>query len=251
MIGGNAAVPPFGGRVRSHLWAQKQKPEYVVRAEERLRERTRLAQELHDGLLQGLLSATMQLSAAEEGLAADSISKPVLVRVVELMERGIAEVRRTLRGLRSAAPAELSLRSFGKMFADFACQLTPTDQARFHMVMMGRPKPLSPQAHEQVCLIAREALLNALRHSRATKIELEVEYLRKSLRVVVRDNGTGFSIRRRALGDSHWGLIGMRERAASIGARLRLWSRSGVGTEVEVSVHLGAGETHDHLCGSQ
>ena len=243
MIWGNAAVLPFGGRIRSRLGAQKQKREYVVRAEERVRERTRIARELHDGILQGLLSATMQLSGAQETLAADSLSKPVLGRVVELMERGIAEVRETLRALRLAAPAGLSVRSFEKAFADFACQLTPTDQARLHMVMMGRPRPLSPHAHEQVYLIAREALLNALRHSQATKIELEVEYLRKSLRVVVRDNGSGFPARWRALQDSHWGLVGMRERAASIGARLRLWSKSGVGTEVEVSVHLGAGET--------
>lgn len=243
MIRGNAAVPPFGCQIRSRLGAQKQKSEYVVRAEERLRERTRIARELHDGLLQGLLTATMQLSAAEGRLAADSLSKSVLGRVLELMERGIAEVRETLRGLRLAARAGLSLRSFEKRFADFASQLAPTDLARLRMVIMGRPRPLSSQAHEQVYLIAREALLNALRHSQATKIELEVEYLRKSLRVVVRDNGSGFPAHWRPLQDSHWGLVGMRERAASIGARLRLWSKSGVGTEVELSVHLGAGES--------
>jgi signal transduction histidine kinase len=243
MIWGNAAVPPFGGRILSRPGAQKQKWEYVIRAEERLRERTRIARELHDGLLQGLLSATMQLSAAEERLAADSLSKPTLGRVMELMHSGIAEVRETLRGLRLAVPVGFSLGSFEKAFADFACQLTPTDQARLHIVMMGRPRPLSPQAREQVYLIAREALLNALRHSQATKIEVEVEYLRKNLRVVVRDNGSGFPARRRALKGSHWGLVGMRERAASIGARLRLWSKPGVGTEVEVSVPLGPGET--------
>lgn len=243
MIWGNAAVLPFGGQIRSRLGAQKQKRECVVRAEERLRERTRIARELHDGLLQGLLSATMQLCAAEERLAADSLSKPTLGRVVELMERGICEVRKTLRDLRSAAAAGLSLRSLEKAFADFACQLTPADQARLHMVMMGRPRPLPPKTHEQLYFIVREALLNALRHSQATKIELEIEYLRKSLRVVVRDNGSGFPVRWRALQDSHWGLVGMRERATNIGARLRLWTKSGVGTEVEVRVHLGAGET--------
>jgi signal transduction histidine kinase len=243
MILGDTAVPPFGGRIRSGLGTQQWNTEYVVRAEERLRERTRIARELHDGLLQGLLSAMMQLSAAEETLAADALSKPVLARIVELMERGIAEVRETLRVLRLAVPAGASLPSFEKAFVDFACQLTPTDQDRLHLVMMGRPRPLSPQAQEQVYLIAREALLNALRHSQATKIELEVEYLRKSLRVVVRDNGSGFPIQWRAPEDSHWGLVGMRERAASIGARLRLWSKPGVGTEVEVSVQLGAGGT--------
>ena len=107
--------------------------------------------------------------------------------------------------------------------------------ARFRIVVEGRPKTVQPAIQEQICLIAREALVNALRHSEATSIEAEVEYLPRGLRLAVRDNGCGIDpqVVRRV---SHWGLLGMRERAGSIGAKLRIWSGPGAGTEVEISV---------------
>jgi signal transduction histidine kinase len=102
---------------------------------------------------------------------------------------------------------------------------------------MGRPKALKPAIQEQIYLIGREALVNAFRHSAATSIEAEVEYLPNRLRVVVRDNGSGIDPQVLRSGrDSHWGLLGMRERARSIGAQLRILSRRGAGTEVEISV---------------
>lgn len=79
--------------------------------------------------------------------------------------------------------------------------------------------------------------MNALRHSQATRIEVEVQYLRDLLRVFVRDNGCG--INPQAVPEEselHWGLRGMRERAENIGARLGIWSRTGAGTEVHVAV---------------
>ncbi len=89
-------------------------------------------------------------------------------------------------------------------------------------------------------MILREALLNALRHSEATSIEAEVEYQRRQLRVVVRDNGRGIDPQvLRSEHDSHRGLLGMRERAGAIGAQLRIWSRRGAGTEVEITVPTG------------
>jgi signal transduction histidine kinase len=102
---------------------------------------------------------------------------------------------------------------------------------------MGQPKTLKPAIQEQIYLIVREALVNALRHSKATCIEADVEYQRRQLRVVVRDNGCGIEPQMlRQEGDSHWGLLGMHQRARCIGAQLRIWSRRGAGTEVEVSV---------------
>ncbi len=76
-----------------------------------------------------------------------------------------------------------------------------------------------------------------MRHSKATSVEAEVEYQRRQLRVVVRDNGCGIDPQMLRLeGDSHWGLLGMHERARCIGAQLRIWSKRGAGTEVEISV---------------
>jgi signal transduction histidine kinase len=96
---------------------------------------------------------------------------------------------------------------------------------------------LPPSIQEQLYLIGREALLNAVRHSEATSIEAEIEYRPRCLSVVVRDNGCGIDPNMLRLGkDEHRGLMGMRRRAESLGAQLRIWSRPGAGTEVEISV---------------
>jgi len=109
--------------------------------------------------------------------------------------------------------------------------------ARLRILVMGQPKALKPAIQEQIYLIVREALVNALRHSEAASIEADVEYQRRQLRVVVRDNGCGIDPQMLRLeGDSQWGLLGMHERARCIGAQLRVWSRRGAGTEVEISV---------------
>jgi signal transduction histidine kinase len=106
-------------------------------------------------------------------------------------------------------------------------------------LVQGSPRTLNPAIQEQLFLIGREAVMNALRHSEATTIEFEVQYLGDLLRVLVRDNGRGIkseAVQRKS--DSHWGLRGMRERAESIGARFSIWSLAGVGTEVRVAVPL-------------
>lgn len=109
--------------------------------------------------------------------------------------------------------------------------------APFCVLVEGRPKIMHPAIQQQICLIGREALVNALRHSEATRIEAEVQYLLRRLRVAVRDNGCGFDQKVvRAGRDRHRGLLGMHERAESMGAQLRIWSRPGAGTEVEISV---------------
>ena len=98
-----------------------------------------------------------------------------------------------------------------------------------------------PALQEQIYLIGREALVNALVHSEATSIETEVEYLHRRLRVVVRDNGCGIDPVMLRLGRTgHWGIARMRERAESIGAQLRIWSRPSGGTELEISVPADA-----------
>jgi signal transduction histidine kinase len=85
--------------------------------------------------------------------------------------------------------------------------------------------------------IGREALVNAFRHSEAAEIEVEIEFAASELRVLVRDNGLGIDPEvLRAGREGHWGLSGMRERAEGMGARLKVWSRAGAGTEVELSV---------------
>lgn len=212
--------------------------DWNLRLDERRRERTRIARELHDTFLQGLLSASMQLHAAHDQLPEDSPVKPAIHRVLEMMAKGLDEGRAALQGLRLAEMASVSLE---RSLSDLADGFAPADRAHFRFAVLGRPRPLDPALQEQIYLIAREALLNALRHSGAARIEVELEYQPAKLRVVVRDNGSGFHPHSLPPSrSSHWGLLGMRERAAALGAQLRLWSKPGSGTEIELSVPLTA-----------
>ena len=101
----------------------------------------------------------------------------------------------------------------------------------------GRSADTEPPIRQQLFLIVHQAATNALRHSEATKIEVEVQYLHDALRVVVRDNGCGINpeaFQRRS--DLHRALCGMRDQAEKIGAQFGIWSKPGVGTEVCVAV---------------
>lgn len=96
---------------------------------------------------------------------------------------------------------------------------------------------MHPLIRDEAYRIGREALSNAFRHSQANKIEVELEYTAKHLRILVRDDGTGIDMNVLQTGkDGHWGLAGMRERAESIGARLKVLSRVQAGTEVELFI---------------
>ena len=232
-----AGTPPLAERIRGYFARTHQDElirEEVLRREERCRERNRIARELHDTWLQGLLSACMQLQVAEGYVPADSPAKPALSRVLYLMGKGIAEGRAVLQGLRST---EVPSTTLEQSLSDFHAELAPADCARLRILKMGRPKPVDAAVLQQIYLIVREALLNALRHSDAKRIEVEIHYSPRKLRVTVRDDGTGIDAQLLHSGrKAHWGLTVMRERAAHIGGRLRIRSRRAAGTQVELSL---------------
>ena len=205
-----------------------------VRFEERLAERTRIAQELHDTLLQGFLSASMQLNIAVDRLPEDSPIKPPLARVLELMSRVIDEGRKTVQGLRSSYSGTPEL---GQAFSTITRELAVQADIGFRVIVEGQPCPLHPILRDEVYRIGHEALVNAFRHSRATNIELELEYAARRLHLSVRDNGCGIDAEvLRTGGAGSEGLAGMRERAERIGAELHVWSSAAGGTEIELRV---------------
>jgi signal transduction histidine kinase/ligand-binding sensor domain-containing protein len=212
---------------------QQQARQLNLRFEERLSERTRIAQDLHDTLLQGVLSASMQLHVANDQLSTASPAKPIVSRVLDLMGHVIDDGRNTLRGLRSSGDAG----NLEQAFSQIPQELSVPPAIDFRVLVEGQVRPLHPVIRDEVYRIGREALVNAVRHSRATGIEVELEYANHQLRVLVRDNGCGIDPQVLRSGrDGHWGLSGMRERAEGVGARLKLWSRLAGGTEVELSV---------------
>ena len=215
-------------RVRSVL------RQLTIRMDERLRERTRIAQELHDTVLQGLSSASLQLEVADRQINGDSTAKQLVQRVSQMLRQLMDEGRHTVQGLRLRHPDEENLqRALMQISRDFAGQ----GKLEHHMIVEGTARPLQPLARDEIYRIGAEALANAFRHSHGSAVETVLEYGRDHLRLLVRDDGQGIGAEVLNAGrQGHFGLSGMRERAAKIGARLKVRTAAGAGTEIDLIV---------------
>jgi ligand-binding sensor domain-containing protein/signal transduction histidine kinase len=210
----------------------------TIRMEERLGERTRIARELHDTVLQGLVSASLQLEVADRQIAGDATAKPLIQRVSQLMRQLIDEGRQTVRGLRLRQSEEENLeRALTQISKDLA---TPR-KVKYQVVVEGTPRSLRPLVRDEIYRIGGEALANAFRHARASTVETVLEYGRNHLRLLVRDDGKGIDPEVLNAGrEGHFGLSGLRERASKIGARLKIRTATGAGTEIDLLVPAGA-----------
>jgi signal transduction histidine kinase len=221
------AIAAFFGRAITRQMAE-------LRAEERLSERTRIARELHDTLLQGFISASMQLHVVADHVPAGSPARPIFDRVLKLIGQVIEEGRDAVRGFRSTAKEPEALE---QAIARAGRELAGEKPLDSRIVVEGHPCPLRADARDEVYSIGREALVNAFRHSAAKDIEVRLEYSADRLRLVIRDDGGGIDPEVLEAGrEGHWGLSGMRERARRIEAELEVRSRKNAGTEVELSV---------------
>jgi signal transduction histidine kinase/ligand-binding sensor domain-containing protein len=219
----------------TYQWRMRQVAAILdLQFQERLSERMRIAQDLHDTLLQGFLSASMQLHVADDQLPADSPAKVLVSRILELMRHVIEEGRNALRGLRSTGRNTYDLElAFSRIYQE----LGPPQQVGFRVIVGGAPRPLRPAVRDEVYLIGREALINAFRHSGARNIEVELGYEPSHFRVLIRDDGCGIDSQVLRLGrEGHWGLSGMHERAERIGGKLRVLTHASAGTEVELLI---------------
>jgi signal transduction histidine kinase len=201
-------------------------------------ERERIAQDLHDTLLQGLLSASLQLAVANNEMLPGAAAKPLVERVSQLLRQIIDEGREALRSLRTGRsdidddPDDLE-RAFAQMPQDLAAD----EKIKYQLIVEGTPRSLRPLIREEVYLIGREALANAFQHSHASVIETVLDYAQAYFRIVVRDNGRGMDPEVLHSGrEGHWGLSGMRERSERIDAKLRVRSAAGAGTEIDLTV---------------
>jgi len=204
-----------------------------VRFEERLAERTRVAQDLHDTLLQGIYSASIHFDLANNRVLKDSPAKPAIERGIDLLRQVSQEGRKALRSLRSRQSSDGLEQALSLLPKEFDLP----ESIDFLVTTEGQPRTLRSLVRDEAYLIAREAVINAFRHAQPTKIEVEVDYVSRNLRVLVRDNGCGIDSQLLRTGrDGHWGLAGMRERAEKIGGRLEMLSGVDAGTEIEFSV---------------
>jgi signal transduction histidine kinase/ligand-binding sensor domain-containing protein len=207
--------------------------------QERLSERTRIARELHDTLLQSFQALTLHFQRARNLLperTAEAIE--TLDRALDGAEQAIVESRDAILDIRSPVPAGADLAqqitALGQELADTGAG----EPAVFRVLIEGAVQQLHPFEQVEVFRITREALRNAFAHARARTIEVEVAYGKKQFRLRVRDDGKGIDPGVIAEGQraGHFGLEGMRERAKRIGGQFDVWSEPGAGTEIELRI---------------
>jgi len=176
----------------------------------------------------------MQLSVALDNVPADSLVKPLLDRILQLMNQGIEEGRNTIQGLRSSDSHTLDL---VLALSGVQRELALKPEIDFRVVVAGRQQPLRLAIRHELYRIGREALVNAFCHAKAKQVEFELEYADSDLCMRVRDNGCGIDPQVLRTGRTgHWGLKGMRERAARIGGQLKITSSGASGTEVQLFI---------------
>jgi signal transduction histidine kinase/ligand-binding sensor domain-containing protein len=211
--------------------------------EARVGERTRIARELHDTLLQGFHGLLLRFQTASYLLpdrAAEA--KELLDRAIEHAAEAITEGRNAVQGLRAATSERndlaLAIRSLGEELA--ADPAVPRPSA-FGVAVEGQPPPLRPIVRDEIYKIAAEALRNAFRHGNASRVEVDIRYDDDQFRLRVRDDGQGIDQNVLASQgiEGHYGLRGMTERAALLGGKLAVWSEVGAGAEVELLVPAG------------
>lgn len=206
---------------------------------ERLSERTRIAGELHDTLLQSFQGLTLHFQRARNLLPerpAEAIK--TLDRALDGAEQAIVEGRDAIHDLRSPAPAQKDLPEEIKLLGEELIQRdSEKNPVEFRVVIEGVAQTLHPHMQVEIFRIAREALRNAIGHAKAGRIEAELTYSRW-FRLRIRDDGKGIDLQVQDRGErtGHWGLQGMRERAVRIGGQLDVWSEPGAGTEVELTI---------------
>ena len=218
----------------TEIEARKQEEERVRKENVRLEERTLIARELHDTILQSFQAASILLAAALESVPLDSLLKPRLDRVLQVMKQGVEEGRNTIQDLRSSEANTVDL---VVALSGVQQELAVPPHIDFRVNVAGREQVLRAPVRHEVYRIGREALVNAFSHSRAKRVECELEYGGSGLTMRIRDNGCGMDAKILQSGSKgHWGLVGMRERAARMGGLLKISSEKMVGTEVQLFV---------------
>jgi signal transduction histidine kinase/ligand-binding sensor domain-containing protein len=233
-----ALAAAFIARVRQVSDRQRRRLEQ--RMEDRLEERTRIARDLHDSLLQGFqglmfrLQAVRQLLPERPGDAASFLDS-----ALQAGDQAIVEGRDAVQNLRSATFDDRDLTtSLGALGNELAEGVESISKPEYRVVVEGTPRGLTPVVRDDAYRIVREAVRNAYQHANAKHIETDVTFGDADLTIRVRDDGTGLDpqILHRGQRAGHWGLPGMRERCQSLGGRLYVWSERNAGTEVELRI---------------
>jgi signal transduction histidine kinase/ligand-binding sensor domain-containing protein len=214
--------------------------QFDLTVEARVGERTRIARELHDTLLQSFHGLLLRFQTASYLLPErPAEAKQKLDGAIEHAVKAITEGRDAVQGLRSSTvegdDLALAIRTLGDELATGATVHPPV---AFRVGVEGYARHLRPIVRDEIYKIAAEALRNSFRHAEAGRVEVEIRYDSDEFRLRVRDDGKGIDqaiLAAQGL-EGHYGLRGMPERAALIGGKLAVWSEVGEGTEVELRI---------------
>ena len=236
LIAAIALVLTLIGAYRFRL--QQIRAQMSARLNERVLERTRVARELHDTLLQSFQGLLPHFQAVSNELA-DGETRQELDKAIDKAARAITEGRDAIQGMRASLlernDLAESIRALGEELGAFNNASQPV---QFTVQVLGVTRQLHPILRDEVYRIAAEALRNAFRHANALRIEVEIGYDERQLRLRVRDDGKGISPELLS-GDGpkgHYGLSGMKERTEVVGGKLTVWSGLASGTEVELNI---------------
>ncbi len=192
-------------------------------------ERNRIAREIHDTLAQGLGAISVHLKMVTDHIPAGTKAAVHLAEARNLTRESLTEARTSIWNMRSQA---LETGDCSDAIAGVLDRLTDSEGIEGHFSVAGEPIRLPPVAENNLLRIAQEAIANAVKHARATRIDVSLAFAREEIRLEVSDNGCGFDPSVPPPVGSHFGLMGMRERAAETHATLTIESVRGKGTVV-------------------
>jgi ligand-binding sensor domain-containing protein/signal transduction histidine kinase len=206
-----------------------------LRNQERLSEREDIARDLHDTFFQAVQSLFLRLHTTSRQLPEGNPTRLAFEAVLEDSDRVMTEGREMFLDIPEKPFAEQDL---GELIAGYCAEFATAYPIAYRIQIDGQPQNLNPLAASELGKIAREAIYNAFRHSRASVIEVELVFGKGELQLRVRDDGKGFEAAppQANSGHLHLGLKNMKKRAEKLDAVFRIWTRPGTGTEVEVTV---------------
>lgn len=202
-----------------------------------LSERTRLAREMHDTLIQGCIAVSTLLKAASSRDVDDPESRLHLIDYASTeIHATIDEARQAVWNLRSEERASVELLA---ALESMAKRVSYEHGLKISSRAHGKPFPISPPAAHEVLMVARESVFNAILHGHAQEIDIELGYLADSLTMNIKDNGRGFDVSQ-AFSEGHFGLLGMRERVDCFNGRLEIESSAHHGTRIGIEIPRAA-----------
>ena len=224
----------------AYQWRLRQlRHEFEVTLDARVGERTRIARELHDTLLQSFHGLLLRFQTVFQLLPERPVeAKEKLGTAIEQAAEAITEGRDAVQGLRDSVfesnDLALAISTLGQELATDSSNPAPA----FRVAVEGQSRNLHPILRDETYKIAAEALRNAFRHAQARQVEVEIRYDDEQFRLRVRDDGRGIdpAVLAAQGSEGHYGLPGMRERAKLVGAKLTVWSEVDAGTEVELRI---------------